>query len=172
MRRFVGAGVVVLVAFAFAAAEEINAVVTKIDGNKVTFKKFEFKKGGDGGKAEEKTLPLAANAKFTKGKFTKGDDMKFAIVADGDLEGGREALEKRVKDAVAAAAKKPDDKKDDDKKDDEQKKKKKGKGFGGGFNVGGVRALLITEGEAENAKITEVRVLPAFGGFKKKKDAN
>src|SRR5262245_29910974 len=161
MRRFVGAGVVVLVAFAFAAAEEFNAVVTKIDGDKVTFKKFEFKKKGDGGgKAEEKTLPLAANAKFNKAKFSK-DDMKF--VADGEFEGGREAFEKRVKDAVAAAAKKPDEKKDD------EQKKKKGK-FGGGFGGGGVFSQIITEGEGDSAKITEIRVI-TFGG-KKKKDAN
>src|SRR5262249_12804824 len=153
MRRFVGAGVVVLVAFAFAAAEEFTGVVTKIEGDKVTFKKFEK---GAKGKAEEKTLPLAANAKFMKAKFSK-DDMKF--VTDGEFEGGREAFEKRVKDAVAAAAKKPDDKKDD------EQKKKKGK-FGG---FGGVFTQIVTEGEGDSAKITEIRVI---GGGKKKKDAN
>jgi hypothetical protein len=153
MRRFVAAVVVVLVAFAFAVAEEFNAVVTKVEGNKVSFKKFEFGKKG-GGKAEEMTLPLAANAKFMKAKFNK-EEMKTE--ADGEFEGGKEAFEKRVKEALA---KKPDD----DKKDE---KKKKGKG---GFGFGGVFTQIITEGEGDNAKITEIRVFPAFKG--KKKDAN
>jgi hypothetical protein len=149
MRRFAAAVVVVLVAFAFAVADEFVAGVTKIDGDKVTFKKF--KKGEKG---EDMTLPLASNAKFMKAKFN--EDKK--IEADGEFEGGREAFEKRVKEAVA---KKPDD----DKKDE---KKKKGKGFGFGA---GVFTQIITEGEGDNAKITEIRVFPAFKG-KKKKDAN
>src|SRR3989442_15423008 len=123
MRRFVAAGFVTLVAFAFAMADEFVAGVSKIDGDKVTFKKF--KKGGKG---EEMTLPLATKAKFMKGKFN-ADEMKFE--SDGEFEGGREAFEKRVKEA---AAKKPDD----DKKDE---KKKKGKGFFGG----GVFTQIITE---------------------------
>ena len=98
MRRFAAAVVVVLVAFAFAVADEFVAGVTKIDGNKVTFKKF--KKGE---KSEEMTLPLATNAKFMKGKFNKEEKK---IEADGELEGGKEAFEKRVKEALA---KKPDD---------------------------------------------------------------
>ena len=151
MYKMVGASFVVLVGFALAAAEEITGIVTKVDGDKVTFRKFGGGKKG-GGKAEETTLPLAANAKFMKAKRNKEDKK---IETDGDLEGGKEAFVKRVKDAAEAAKKNTDD------------TKKKKFGFGAG-----VFTQLATEGEGDAAKITEVRVLPAFGGFKKKKDAN
>ena len=144
MYRFVSAALVVLVAFAVATAEEITGVVTKFEDGKITFKKF--KKGEKGG--EPTTLTVAANCKFLKAKFNK-EEMKFE--ADGDLDGGKEAFVKRVKES---AAKKPDD----------GAKGKKGFGFGGVFSQ------IITEGEGDNAKVTEIRVMPAFG--KKKKDAN
>lgn len=155
MRRFVAATVVLLVAFAIATAEEFSAIVTKFEDGKVTFRKFAgFKKGDK--KPEEMTLALADNAKILKGRFDK-EEMK--IVADGALEGGKEALAKRVKDAAEAAKKK-----DADKKDDEKKKKGKGFGFGG---FGGVFAGIVTEGEGASAKIVEIRVTPPFGGKKK-----
>ena len=97
------------------------------------------------------TLAVAADCKFMKAKFNK-EEMK--VETDGELEGGKEAFAKRVKES---AAKKPDENKDTD---------KKGKKF---FGFGGVFAQIVTDGEGGNAKVTEIRVFPAFG--KKKKDA-
>lgn len=146
MHKFAGAVIVVLAVFTLAAAEEFAASVSKFEDGKITFKKF---KKGDKGGGEAATLSVAANCKFMKGKFNK-EEMKFE--ADGELEGGKEAFAKRVKEA---AAKKPDDTGD---------KKKKFGGFGGVFTQ------IITEGEGDSAKVTEIRVMPAFGF--KKKDAN
>jgi hypothetical protein len=89
------------------------------------------------------TLQLAKKAKYMKGKFMKSED-KFTIESDGELEGGKEALEKRVKEAA----------------------EKKGK-FGAG-----VFAHIITKGEGDKARVIEIRVMPAFKGKFKKKDAN
>jgi hypothetical protein len=138
MYKFVGSALAVLVVFTIAAAEEFTGIITKYEDGKITFKKFAKK----GDKGEEATRPVAAGCKFLKAKFNK-DDKKFE--ADGDLEGGKEAFAKQVKDA---AAKKPDD----DKK----------KGFGGG-----VFAQIITDGDGDKAKVTEIRVF-----MFKKKDAN
>jgi hypothetical protein len=48
-------------------AEEIRAVVIKVDGNKVTFAEYK----GKGEKGAEKTLPAAANVKVVKGVINK-----------------------------------------------------------------------------------------------------
>jgi hypothetical protein len=143
MHKFVGATIGLLAGFAFATAEEFAGVVSKFEDGKITFKKF--KKGEKGGEAM--TLPVAANAKFMKAKFNKEE---MNIEPDGELEGGKDAFAKRVKEA---AAKKPD----------ENPEKKK-------FAFGGVFTQIVTEGEGDNAKVTEIRVFPGFG--KKKKDAN
>ena len=80
-----------------------------------------------------------------KAKFMKGkfnkDDMKFE--ADGELEGGKEAFVKRLEEAS----------------------KKKGK-FGAGLF-----AQIITKGEGDKARVTEIRVFTP-PKFKKKKDAD
>ena len=149
MTRFVCVALVFLAAVALVTAEEFSGVISKFEGGKITVKKFnrEEKKLG-----EAVTMTVAANCKFQKAKFNK-EEMK--VEADGDLEGGKEAFAKRVKETVE---KKPDDKKDTE-------KGKKGFGFGGG-----VFAQIITDGDGDRAKVTEIRVFPAFG--KKKKDAN
>jgi hypothetical protein len=144
MKKFTGALILVFAMFTLAAAEEFGAVVTKFEDGKVTFKKF--KKGEKAG--EPTTLAVADKCKFMKAKFNK-EEMK--VETDGELEGGKDAFAKRVKEA---AAKKPDDNAD---------KKKKFGGFGGVFTT------IVTEGEGDSAKVTEIRVFPAFG---KKKDAN
>ncbi|MCI0379584.1 MAG: hypothetical protein L0215_18400 [Gemmataceae bacterium] len=149
MRKFAWAACVILVAFAVASAEEFTASVSKFEDGKITFTKF-GKKGG-GGKAEAITLPVAADCKFMKAKFNEEKKLE----TDGALEGGKAAFEKRVKEA---AAKKKD-------AGDDAKKGKKGFGFGGGVFV-----QIVTEGEGDKAKVTEIRVTPGFGG--KKKDAN
>jgi hypothetical protein len=81
---------VMTIGIGFVAADEFVAVIVKVDGNKVTYQKF---KKGDKGKKGEKdgdavTLPVAKDAKITKGKFDK-DAMKF--VAGDPIEGGLKA---------------------------------------------------------------------------------
>jgi hypothetical protein len=106
--------------------------------------KITFKKFKKGEEPVEGTMQVAKKAKFMKGKFNKSDD-KFVIEADGELEGGKEAFAKRIEEAV---------------------KMKKGK-FGGGLF-----AQIITKGEGDKARVTEIRVFPTFGKgkFKKKDD--
>jgi Skp family chaperone for outer membrane proteins len=149
MRKFAWAACVILVAFAVASAEEFTASVSKFEDGKITFTKFGKK--GDG-KVEPTTLPVAADCKYMKAKFNQ-EEKKFET--DGALEGGKEAFEKRVKEAAAKKKEAGDD-------------AKKKKGFGG---FGGVIAQIVTEGEGDKAKVTEIRLTPGFGG-KKKKDAN
>ena len=100
MQKFAGALVLVFAMFALAAAEEFGAVVTKFEDGKITFKKF--KKGEKGG-GEATTLTVAEKCKYMKGKFNQ-EEKKFEV--DGELEGGKDAFAKRVKES---AAKKPDD---------------------------------------------------------------
>jgi hypothetical protein len=67
MKRVVSA-VVVLGFFAgLVLADEIRAVITKVDGDKVTF----YESKGKGEKGDEKTLPVAKDAKILHGKFNK-----------------------------------------------------------------------------------------------------
>ena len=92
MRKFGLAACVLLVSFAFVAAEEFTASITKIDGKKVTFYKI-TKKDGDkkGTKSEEATtMTVADSVKVVKAKFSKGDDGKFKIEAGDPIEGGLE----------------------------------------------------------------------------------
>ena len=143
MHKFFGALLAFVAVVALVTAEEFVGSISKFEGGKITVKKL--KKGEQPG--EPITMSVAADCKFMKAKFNK-EEMKFET--DGELEGGKEAFAKRVKEA---AAKKPDENKDTEKK----------KGFGGVF------AQIVTEGEGDSAKVTEIRVFPGFG--KKKKDA-
>jgi hypothetical protein len=77
----------VLAFVGLAMGDSFTAVITKVDGGKVTFKKFlgfnkEEKKIDLG---EEMTLPVAADVKVSKGKFNKEEKK---IVADTPIEGG------------------------------------------------------------------------------------
>ena len=91
MRKFGLAACVLFVSFAFVAADEFSALITKIDGKKVTFYKFKKEEGdkGPGKKADEATTMTAADSvKVVKGKFNK-EDKKLEV---GDpIEGGLEA---------------------------------------------------------------------------------
>jgi len=80
-RRLVGAVVVLALAVGVTLAAEIRGVITKIDGDKVTF--TEMKKGKE--KGDTKTLPLAPGAKVVKGKF---DKTTKTFTAGDALEGG------------------------------------------------------------------------------------
>ncbi|HEY7427075.1 MAG TPA: hypothetical protein VH682_22765 [Gemmataceae bacterium] len=78
LRKVIGAAVVLVLFAGVAFADEIRAVITKVDGNKVTFAPTK----GKGQKGDEQTLPVATGVKVVKGKFNKetkkveaGDDI-------------------------------------------------------------------------------------------------
>ena len=110
MRKFIGASAVVLVAFTIATAEEVTGVISKIDGNKVTFKKTAaFGKKDD--KSEEVVLMVAEKAKVTKAKVSFADK-KIAVESGEEYEGGMT----KFGEAVAAASKKYSELSDEEKK--------------------------------------------------------
>src|SRR5687767_2506008 len=67
LRKMVCAGFVVAVTFSLAAAEEFNASIRKVDGNKITFVKGQKKDV----KGEEATMEAAADVKVLTAKFNK-----------------------------------------------------------------------------------------------------
>lgn len=68
MRKFVAAGVVLLAMFSIALAEEVRVIITKIDGDKVTY----FENKGMGEKGPEQTATGFEKAQILKGKGGKG----------------------------------------------------------------------------------------------------
>ncbi|MFO0969032.1 MAG: hypothetical protein U0793_26055 [Gemmataceae bacterium] len=81
MKKFAAAGGLLFVTVALCVGEEFRAVITKVDGDKVTFQKVTG--GGKGKKAERgeaMTLTAASDVKVVKGTFNK--DTKKA--EDGD----------------------------------------------------------------------------------------
>ena len=66
MRKFIASCAVVLIAFTIAAGEEVTGIITKVDGNKVTFKKGGF--GKKGGEEAKEVILNAEGAKVVKGK--------------------------------------------------------------------------------------------------------
>ena len=123
MRKIVGAVVVLALFCGIALAEEIRAVITKVDGDKVTF----FASKGKDDKGPEQTLPVANDAKIVKGKFNK--DTKKVEVGEALKDGLKNEVFTKIGDK-------------------------------------GVRATVVTD--ADNKKITEIRVFSGFG--KKKQD--
>ena len=81
LRKVVGALFLLVLCFGIAVAEEIRAIITKVEGDKVTFAENK----GKGEKGQEKTLPVAPNVKILKGKFNK--DTK-QLEAGDPIEGG------------------------------------------------------------------------------------
>lgn len=82
---------VMSVSIGLVAADEFQATITKVDGNKVTFQKF--KKGEKGKKGEKDgdpvTLEVAKDAKIAKAKFSFDKEAKKAKFEVGDaIEGG------------------------------------------------------------------------------------
>ena len=80
LRRVVGAAVVLALCVGIAVADEIQAIITKVEGDKVTFNEVKGKEKG-----AEKTLPVVDNVKVVKGKFNK-DTKKFEAgdaISDG-----------------------------------------------------------------------------------------
>ena len=80
-RRLVCAIFVVAIGVGVTLAAEINAVITKVDGDKVTFAE---RKGKDE-KGPSQTLPVTDNVKVVKGK--KNKDTKKVEAGDA-IEGG------------------------------------------------------------------------------------
>ena len=67
MRKLACAVTLLVFCVSVSFADEIRAIITKVDGTNVTF--AEAKKKGE--KGEEKTLPVADNVKVVKGKFNQ-----------------------------------------------------------------------------------------------------
>ena len=66
LRKLVCAAIIMTIGLGVALADEFQANISKVDGNKVTF----TKKGKKGDPASDPmTLPVAKDAKITKGKF-------------------------------------------------------------------------------------------------------
>lgn len=124
MCKFIGSVLVSLLLFAVATAEEFTGVVTKFEDGKIT-----IRKGGGGGPPDIVVLTVDAKCKFMKAK-RNNDNKKFE--ADGELEGGKDAYARQVKDVA-------------DKID---------KGI-----FGGVFTQIITTGAGDKATVTELRVI-------------
>lgn len=84
LRKIVPAVVVLLFCVGITLAEDIRAIITKVDGNKVTFAESK----GKGEKGAEMTLEAAATVKVNKGKFNK--DTKKLEAGDA-VDGGLKA---------------------------------------------------------------------------------
>lgn len=80
LRKVISALVVLVMCIGITLADEIRAVITKVEGDKVTFTEIKGKEKGD-----SKTLPVADGVKVLKGKFNK-DTKKFE--AGDAIEGG------------------------------------------------------------------------------------
>jgi hypothetical protein len=81
LRKVVCAAVILVLSVGVAFADEIRAVITKVEGKNVTFAEMK----GKGEKGDEHTLPVAKDVKVVKGKFNK--ETKKVEVGD-ELEGG------------------------------------------------------------------------------------
>ncbi len=86
LRKVVAALFLLVLGVGITLADEIRAVIIKVDGGKVTF--AETKRGGGKGKAEkgpEQTLSVTDNLKVFKGTYNK--DTKKLEAGDA-IEGG------------------------------------------------------------------------------------
>jgi hypothetical protein len=81
LRKVVGAAVVLVLCVGVALADEIRAVITKVEGKNVTFAEIKGKERGS-----EKTLPVSATVKVVKGKFNR-ETKKVESTGD-EIEGG------------------------------------------------------------------------------------
>lgn len=89
LKKLFGSLLVLTVAIGFAFADEFNATITKVDGNKITYQKYKKKMKGQ--KEAEKdgdpvTIEAAKDVKVAKGTVVKGK----AEVGDA-IEGGLKA---------------------------------------------------------------------------------
>ena|SRR5437660_3905487 len=103
-RKLVGALVVMVVAIGFVAAEDLNGVITKVDGDKITFQKMTKAKKGVKSEKEGDPIVLTVNkdAKIVAKKFDKDakkvveeevkDGLKAELFAKIDPEKGLNAV--------------------------------------------------------------------------------
>ena len=80
LRKVVSAAVVLVLCVGVALADEIRAVITKVEGRNVTFAEIKGKEKGP-----EKTMPASKNVKVVKGKFNKETK---TVEAGDEVEGG------------------------------------------------------------------------------------
>jgi hypothetical protein len=97
-------GVMVL-AIGFVVADEFNATITKVDGNKITYQKF--KKAKKGVPAEKDgdpvTIEVAKDAKIIKGMFNKdtkkvepGDKIEGGLTSETFTKAGEKGVAARI----------------------------------------------------------------------------
>jgi ABC-type transport system substrate-binding protein len=81
--KFAGALVLLIVSVGLTAAEEFGAMITKVDGDNVTFYKTVLKPGEKPQKGEAVTLS-AKNAKVYEGKIQFNKETKMIEIVPGD----------------------------------------------------------------------------------------
>src|SRR6476660_7050289 len=82
LRKCVSALVVLVSLVGLALSDEMFGIITKVDGDKITFTPFKGKEKGD-----EKTYTAAANVKVVKGKFNKETKkVEDAMPVEGGLK--------------------------------------------------------------------------------------
>jgi hypothetical protein len=81
LRKVVCVAVILVLSVSVVMADEIRAVITKVEDNKVTFAEAK----GKGEKGAEQTLPVAQNVKVVKGKRNKETKK---VEAGEELENG------------------------------------------------------------------------------------
>lgn len=86
IRKLICAMVVMFVGIGFVMADELRGVITKVDGNKITFqktKKVDKKAENDG---EPITVEVAKDAKINTGKGAKGGKVDVGDAIEGGLK--------------------------------------------------------------------------------------
>jgi hypothetical protein len=147
MKKFAFAAVLTVAAVSYALGEELTVVISKVDGDKITYKKgFAFGGGKKGGKkkdaapADPITSTVSSTVKVAKGVGKKSDDpdVKGLVYSEGDA----------IKDGL---------------KDDQFTKIDAEKGL--------FARITIADDGADKGKVTKILVIdaPKFG---KKKDAD
>jgi hypothetical protein len=86
LRRTVGGVLVLVLCAGVALADEIRAVILKVDGDKITFAESK----GKGEKGPEQTLPVTPDLKVVQGTYNK-DTKKFE-----DLEAVQDGLKNEL----------------------------------------------------------------------------
>jgi|SRR5438270_13313925 len=90
VRKLVCAMILLVFCVGVTLADEIRAIIIKVDGNKVTFAESK----GKGERGEEKTLPVASEVKVVKGKFNR--DTKKLEAGDAIDQGLKNEMFSRI----------------------------------------------------------------------------
>src|SRR5262249_46634662 len=92
--KLVGAGSLLLLCIGITFADEIRAVITKVEGDRVTFAESK----GKGQKGQERTLPVADNVKVVKGKMNR--DTRKLESGDAISEGLRNKMFTEISEKI------------------------------------------------------------------------